>query len=163
PPPGWPPTSRRYGPRGCGACCTSTSRSTRCRTATWPSWPPLSTRPGAVLLRNTVPLENAELAGLPDLPDEGHAGAVGEGGVRGGVRGEGGGGGGGGRVGEVGGGRRAGPAGRGRPERLGGRHAHVADGQRDAKRHAGGVGGAGVAVGGEGDRHARVQQAAGVG
>ena len=46
----------------------------------------------------------------------------------------------------------------GGPDRLLGGHPHVADGQRDAERHAGGERGARVAVGGQGHRGPGVQQ-----
>jgi len=48
----------------------------------------------------------------------------------------------------------------GGPDRLLGGHPHVADGQRDAERHAGGERGARVAVGGQGYRGPGVQQPA---
>ena len=50
----------------------------------------------------------------------------------------------------------------GGPDRLRCGHVHVADGDRDAERHARGVGRARVAVARQGDRRARVEQAAGV-
>ena len=59
--------------------------------------------------------------------------------------------------------RAAAPAGGGGVDRLGRRHPHLPDGERDAQRHRGGVARAGVAVGGEGDRDAGVEQRAGVG
>jgi hypothetical protein len=54
-------------------------------------------------------------------------------------------------------------AGRGGEQRLLGRHPDGADGERDAKGHAGRVARAGVAVGRDGHVHAGVDRAAGVG
>ena len=48
----------------------------------------------------------------------------------------------------------------GGPDRLVGRHAHLAHGDRDAERDVGRVAGAGIAVGGQRDLHARRRAAA---
>ena len=64
---------------------------------------------------------------------------------------------------DVGPAQRPGAARGGGPDRLLGGHPHVADGQRDAERHAGRERGTRVAVGGQGHRGARVEQPARVG
>ena len=63
---------------------------------------------------------------------------------------------------DVGASQGAGAAHRRRPYRLVWGHVHVADGDRDAEGHAGGEAGSWIAVSGQGDRHASVQEPPGV-
>src|SRR5581483_7515129 len=97
---------------------------------------------------------------LPHLGDQGDAGAVGEVDVGGGVQHHQVGTGAGGEVADVVAAQGARAAEGGRPQGLVGGHPHLPYRDGDAERHRRGEAGAGVAVGGERDGGARVEQAA---